>query len=65
MILATGGKAYPGTGSTGDGYTFARKAGHKIIPPRPALVPLITAGETAQKLQGLKFKKYLCQSLDQ
>ena len=56
VILATGGKAYPGTGSTGDGYTFARKEGHKIIPPRPALVPLITAGGTAQKLQGLSLK---------
>jgi predicted Rossmann fold flavoprotein len=56
VVLATGGKAYPGTGSTGDGYTFARKGGHKIIPPRPALVPLITAGETAQKLQGLSLK---------
>ena len=56
VILATGGKAYPGTGSTGDGYTFARKEGHKIIPPRPALVPLITAGGTAHKLQGLSLK---------
>ncbi len=56
VILATGGKAYPGTGSTGDGYAFARRAGHKIIPLRPALVPLITAGDTAQKLQGLSLK---------
>jgi hypothetical protein len=56
VILATGGKAYPGTGSTGDGYAFARRAGHKIIPLRPSLVPLITAGDTAQKLQGLSLK---------
>lgn len=56
VILATGGKAYPGTGSTGDGYAFTRRAGHKIIPLRPALVPLITAGNTAQKLQGLSLK---------
>ncbi len=56
VILATGGKAYPGTGSSGDGYAFARRVGHKIIPLRPALVPLITAGDTAQKLQGLSLK---------
>ena len=56
VILATGGKAYPGTGSTGDGYVFARRSGHKIIPLRPALVPLLTGGETAQNLQGLSLK---------
>jgi len=56
VILATGGKAYPGTGSTGDGYAFARRSGHKINPLRPALVPLLTTGETAQKLQGLSLK---------
>ena len=56
VILATGGKAYPGTGSTGDGYAFARRAGHKIIPLRPALVPLLTPGDTAQNLQGLSLK---------
>ncbi len=52
-IIATGGAAYPGTGSTGDGYSLARKAGHSIVPIRPALVPLITAGDTARQLQGL------------
>lgn len=56
VILATGGKAYPGTGSTGDGYSFARHAGHTIIPPHPALVPLVTAGIIPQKLQGLSLK---------
>jgi len=56
IILATGGKAYPGTGSTGDGYAFARFAGHKIRPLRPSLVPLITTGNTARSLQGLGLK---------
>lgn len=56
VILATGGKAYPGTGSTGDGYAFARFAGHKIRPLLPALVPLVTAGITARSLQGLGLK---------
>ena len=56
VILAAGGKAYPGTGSTGDGYALAQDAGHHIHPVRPALVPLITRGGTAQKLQGLTLK---------
>ncbi len=56
IILATGGKAYPGTGSTGDGYEFARFAGHKIRPLRPALVPLVTKSSTARSLQGLGLK---------
>ena len=38
--MATGGASYPGTGSTGDGYRFAQKAGHAIIPLRPSLIPL-------------------------
>jgi len=56
IILATGGKAYPGTGSTGAGYAFARFAGHKIHPLRPALVPLVTTGNVARSLQGLGLK---------
>ncbi len=56
IILATGGKAYPGTGSTGDGYALARFAGHKIRPLRPALVPLVTKSNTARSLQGLGLK---------
>ncbi|MDP8224895.1 MAG: aminoacetone oxidase family FAD-binding enzyme [Candidatus Lernaella stagnicola] len=41
VIIATGGKSYPKTGSTGDGYQLAQKFGHHILPPRPALVPLV------------------------
>lgn len=41
-ILATGGKSYPKTGSTGDGYNFARLAGHTIVEPTPAIVPVKT-----------------------
>ena len=48
-IIATGGKSYPRTGSTGDGYTFARQAGHTITELYPALVPVRTA-ETWPKL---------------
>lgn len=56
VIVATGGKSYPGTGSTGDGYQLAKQIGHTIIEPIPALVPLETKGSTAQKLQGLNLK---------
>ncbi len=56
LILCTGGKSYPATGSTGDGFLLARKVGHSINPLRPALVPLLTEGNTAEKLQGLSLK---------
>ena len=42
MIVATGGLSYPTTGSTGDGYRFAEKAGHKVTELSPSLVPLHT-----------------------
>ena len=56
VILATGGKSYPATGSNGDGYELARRVGHSIVKPTPALVPLETEGGVAQKLQGLNLK---------
>jgi predicted Rossmann fold flavoprotein len=48
-ILTTGGKSYPKTGSTGDGYRFAAQAGHTIVEPTPAIVPIKTR-ETWVKL---------------
>lgn len=56
VILATGGVSYPGTGSTGDGYRFAREAGHKIVEPRASLVPLVENGDTCARMQGLSLK---------
>ena len=56
VILATGGKSYPATGSNGEGYELARSLGHTIVPVRPALVPLETEGDLAQQLQGLTLK---------
>ena len=56
VIIATGGKSYPATGSTGDGYKFAKELGHTINELRPALVPLKTEGNIAEKLQGLSLK---------
>jgi len=56
VIIATGGLSYPSTGSTGDGYIFAEKFGHKIIKPLPALVPVILASDFLPELKGLKLK---------
>ena len=56
VIIATGGMSYPLTGSTGDGYKFAKKLGHTIIPPKPSLVPLTTYEKWALDLQGLSLK---------
>lgn len=56
VIVATGGASYPATGSTGDGYRLAAQVGHTIVPIRPALVPLETAGSIAPRLQGLSLR---------
>ncbi len=56
VILATGGASYPVTGSTGDGYKFAKLMGHSIIPIRPALVPLEVKGDIAERLDKLHLK---------
>lgn len=56
VLIATGGKSYPKTGSDGTGFKLAAQLGHKITPISPSLVPLITKGETAGKLQGLSLK---------
>lgn len=56
IIVATGGKSYPLTGSTGDGYKFAKQAGHNIISPKPSLVPLEIYGNLCSRLMGLSLK---------
>jgi len=56
VIVATGGASYPATGSTGDGFDFARKAGHTIVPLRPALVPLETSDPRLHKMGGLDLR---------
>ncbi len=53
VILTTGGQSYPGSGTTGDGYRLAARLGHRIVPPRPALVPLTTAAGWVAELRGL------------
>ena len=57
IIVATGGASYPHTGSTGDGYTLAEQAGHRITPLYPSLVSLYLAEkELCRQLQGLSLK---------
>lgn len=56
VILATGGLSYASTGSTGDGYRFAEKLGHKITELSPALVPMNVKEEDCKRLQGLSLK---------
>lgn len=56
LIIATGGCSYILTGSTGDGYRFAKDCGHSIVPTAPALVPFSIKEEWCHELQGLSLK---------
>ena len=56
VIICTGGLSYPGTGSTGDGYRFAKAAGHHVTKLYPSLVPLKTAEDWCHELMGLSLK---------
>lgn len=64
VIVATGGKSYPKTGSTGDGYIFAKTVGHTIVPPKASLVPLVSDDEFCKKLQGLSLKNVAVKVVD-
>lgn len=55
-IICAGGKSYPQTGSTGDGYRRAEQLGHTVIPPIPALNPVKTSEKWVKELQGLSLK---------
>lgn len=56
VIIATGGKSYPLTGSTGDGYILAEKTGHTIITPKPSLVPLEVHEGWCSSVMGLSLR---------
>lgn len=56
VILCTGGKSYPRTGSDGDGYRFAKQAGHTVTAISPSLVPLTAEGSFCASMQGLSLK---------
>jgi predicted Rossmann fold flavoprotein len=55
-LISTGGLSYPGTGSTGDGYDFARRIGHTVVTPKPALTPLLLKEPWIRDLEGLSLK---------
>lgn len=65
VIVATGGASYPQTGSDGDGYRFAKAAGHQIVDPKPSLVPLETLESFPKDAMGLSLKNVTLTAKDQ
>ncbi len=64
VIICCGGKSYPLTGSTGDGYTFALQAGHTVTPLNPSLVPLTSSCSDCKDMQGLALKNSALKIID-
>ena len=64
VLIATGGKSYPTTGSSGDGYTLAQSLGHTVTELRPSLVPFTVAEEDVIHMQGLAPKNVRVQIID-
>ena len=64
IILATGGKSYPTTGSTGDGYKFAEKLGHTIVTPKASLVPVEVYEKDITEIQGVSLKNIRMKFID-
>ena len=64
VIICTGGRSYTRTGSDGDGYTFAKSAGHTVTPLLPSLVPIVCAGKLCPSLQGLSLKNVSLSIID-
>lgn len=64
VIIATGGLSYPGTGSTGDGYRWAKDLGHTIVETHPGLIPLLAQENFIKDLQGLSLKNVQATAYD-
>jgi predicted Rossmann fold flavoprotein len=64
VVLTTGGQSYPGSGTTGDGYRFAARFGHTIVPPQPALVPITVHAPWVPGLRGLTIPDVKVRVLD-
>ena len=64
VILATGGKSYPLTGSDGDGYRLAGELGHTTVAPKPSLVPLTSKDKDCPRMQGLSLKNVALKMVD-
>lgn len=63
-IIATGGASYPATGSTGDGYLLAQGTGHRLVPAKPSLVPLVIKEPDCGEMSGLSLKNIAVRVLD-
>lgn len=59
FVICTGGKSYPATGSTGDGYVWARALGHTVVPVSPSLTPIILKEQFVKELEGLSLRDVL------
>src|SRR4030065_1966483 len=59
FVISTGGKSYPATGSTGDGYGWASFLGHTVIRPSPALTPVLLKDRFVKELEGLSLRDVL------
>ena len=64
IVLTSGGQSYPGCGTTGEGYAWAKQLGHKIVPPRPALVPLLSDAPWVHELSGVTVPDVLVRIVD-
>ena len=64
VIVCTGGLSYPTTGSDGDGYRFARAAGHRVTELQPSLIPLVAEGKLCASMQGLSLKNVSLRMVD-
>jgi predicted Rossmann fold flavoprotein len=64
ILITTGGKSYPGSGTTGDGYALAASLGHMIVPPRPALTPITTNAAWVRDLQGVTLPDVVVRVMD-
>lgn len=64
VILCTGGKSYPLTGSDGSGYALAKEVGHTILAPTPSLVPLTSPSKVCREMQGLSLKNVTLRLLE-
>ena len=65
VIVATGGISYPTTGSTGDGYGWAKRLGHGLVDTRPALVPMVALEDYIPAMQGLSLRNVTLRIRDQ
>ena len=64
VIVCTGGLSYPTTGSDGDGYRFAKDAGHHVTELQPSLIPLVASGKLCASMQGLSLKNVALRMVD-